>query len=144
MNERAFRSFCRRTKVQKEIWLAIQLGGDEANAAYNESVSINFDSIIDEKLIYQSLSELINRHESLRGTVSSDGNDLCIMDSIDLVLETHDLTDKKANIGQFVDEIIEHDIRKPLLCFLFYLINIVVWLSIRIISFAMAGLLVLY
>jgi len=101
------------TKVQKEIWLAIQLGGDEANAAYNESVSINFDSLLDEKLIYQSLSELINRHEALRGTVSRDGNDLCIMNSIDLVLEKHDLTGQKESADRLIDEIIECDMRKP-------------------------------
>jgi amino acid adenylation domain-containing protein len=79
------------TASQREIWVAVRVGGREANLAYNECRVFLFDGEVDERALVDSLAELCVRHEALRQTFSEDGN-LCITHPRGTVpLEIHDL-----------------------------------------------------
>lgn len=61
------------TKAQSEIWTACYLGGDDATRAYNESVTLNFSGSLDSVAMDNAIQTLVNRHEALRATFSTDG-----------------------------------------------------------------------
>ncbi|MFN0185512.1 MAG: amino acid adenylation domain-containing protein [Aquabacterium sp.] len=63
------------TEAQREVWLASQLGA-EASLAYNESLSIRIRGVLDRDVLGAALNDLVARHESLRATLSSDGETL--------------------------------------------------------------------
>ena len=65
------------TESQKEIWTAAQLG-DDANCAFNESVSLRFKGELDMPALLRALELLVERHEALRTTLSPDGETLCV------------------------------------------------------------------
>ncbi len=68
------------TESQKEIWASVQMG-DAANCAYNESQSLRLKGELDVKLFQSAVEKLVQRHEALRTTFSTDGNTLCIVAS---------------------------------------------------------------
>ena len=61
------------TEPQQEIWLAIALLGEEANLAYNESVSLAIRGPLEADVLEQAVADLVRRHEALRTTFTSDG-----------------------------------------------------------------------
>ena len=61
------------TESQKEIWLSCFIGGEDANRAYNESVSVKLEGQTNIEFLKQALVELVNRHEALRSAFSPDG-----------------------------------------------------------------------
>ena len=93
------------TESQKEIWASVQMG-DAANCAYNESQSLRLRGELDVKVFQSGVEELVQRHEALRTTFSTNGNILCIVASrqieipiIDLSsLELQDQQEKLASI----------------------------------------------
>lgn len=68
------------TESQKEIWTAVRLGED-ANCAFNESVSLRFEGKLDAPALIRALTLLVERHEALRTTFSPDGETLCVSPS---------------------------------------------------------------
>ncbi|WP_375493998.1 amino acid adenylation domain-containing protein [uncultured Nostoc sp.] len=93
------------TESQKEIWASVQMG-DAANCAYNESQSLRLRGELHVKVFQSAVEKLVQRHEALRTTFSTDGNTLCIVASrqieipiIDLSnLESQDKQEKLASI----------------------------------------------
>ncbi|MEH1786466.1 MAG: amino acid adenylation domain-containing protein [Nostoc sp.] len=93
------------TESQKEIWASVQMG-DAANCAYNESQSLRLRGELNVKVFQSAVEKLVQRHEALRTTFSTDGNTLCIVASrqieipiIDLSnLESQDKQEKLASI----------------------------------------------
>jgi amino acid adenylation domain-containing protein len=77
-------------EAQREIWLASQLG-DEASLAYNESVSLRLVGRLDPQALERALGAVVERHESLRATLSADGLDMTISESARIPLRTVDL-----------------------------------------------------
>lgn len=63
---------------QAEIWAACQIGSDDANRSYNESVSLTLTGSLDFIAMEQSIAEIVARHETLRSGPSADGQQLCI------------------------------------------------------------------
>ncbi|GGZ71919.1 non-ribosomal peptide synthetase [Algibacter mikhailovii] len=61
------------TKSQEEIWAACKLGGEDANRAFNISISLIFDGDLNLLALESALKQLIARHESLRSVFSADG-----------------------------------------------------------------------
>lgn len=78
------------TEAQREVWLADQLGR-EASLAFNESISLRLRGSLDIDLLASALRQLVERHESLRATVSDDGLELLIAEGGDTSLERVDL-----------------------------------------------------
>jgi amino acid adenylation domain-containing protein len=66
------------TASQQEIWASVQMG-TAANCAYNESQSLRLMGELDLAALKLALQELVNRHEALRTTFSTDGTALCIV-----------------------------------------------------------------
>lgn len=79
------------TESQKEIWASVQMG-DAANCAYNESQSLRFKGELDTIVFQSALQELVQRHEALRTTFSTDGNTLCIVDSLQIEIPIIDIS----------------------------------------------------
>jgi amino acid adenylation domain-containing protein len=69
------------TEPQREVWLAHRLSR-EASLAYNESVLLRFSGALDTDALKNALIDLVNRHEALRATVSTDGAELTIPDAV--------------------------------------------------------------
>lgn len=92
---------------QKEIWLSCVLGGNDANLAYNESVSLAFEGRFNRQAFEQALQQLVARHEALRSTVSTNGESLIIYKDLSPDINFFDLShlDKKQqddNIQAFL------------------------------------------
>lgn len=85
------------TESQKEIWLSIQIGGDNANCAYNESVVLTVDGVIDADIMKQTLKEVVGRHDALRTTLSPDGSTLSISNRSDYDFPFIDLSECTAS-----------------------------------------------
>lgn len=79
------------TESQKEIWASVQLG-DDANCAYNESISLQLQGALNIGALRSAFQEVAKRHEALRTTFSPDGNNLCITDSPDIEIPLIDLS----------------------------------------------------
>lgn len=60
-------------KSQSEIWTSCFFGGNDANRAYNLSFTIDFDGLLEIPAMELAIQTLVNRHESLRATFSTDG-----------------------------------------------------------------------
>ena len=66
------------TDPQQEIWLAVKLGGDLANLAYNESIVLDLQGTIDAGALAAVLRALVMRHDALRSTFTDDGETFCV------------------------------------------------------------------
>jgi amino acid adenylation domain-containing protein len=96
---------------QQEIWLSCAIGGDEANLAYNESVSLNLYGDFNQAFFTTALKEVIARHEALRASVSANGETLIIYKQLSFDIPFEDISaaaDQKAVLDQFVAEEMEH------------------------------------
>ena len=67
--------------AQEEIWYSCYFGGEDANRAYNLSLSIDFTGEIDVIALQWALDMLISRHESLRSVFSPDGKFINVFDA---------------------------------------------------------------
>ncbi len=79
------------TASQQEIWASVQMG-TAANCAYNESQSLRLTGELDLAALRLALQQLVDRHEALRTTFSTDGTALCIVATRAIALPTIDLT----------------------------------------------------
>ena len=64
------------TESQREVFLAADLG-DEANCAFNESVTVTLHGPLREAALRFALDAVIARHDALRSTICEDGEALC-------------------------------------------------------------------
>ncbi|WP_460945965.1 non-ribosomal peptide synthetase [Spirosoma daeguense] len=84
------------TQSQQEIWTACQLGGDDANRAFNESLSLRFDGKLNENAFRRAWNDVLNRHEALRVTFSPNGKHMCIAESLVIPIRLQDISDTDA------------------------------------------------
>ena len=77
---------------QREMWLACEIGGEEANLSYNESVSLEITGNFDVPAFTKALNNLVLRHEALRSTVSANGETLIIYKNFPVELIEEDLS----------------------------------------------------
>ncbi|WP_234737002.1 non-ribosomal peptide synthetase [Tellurirhabdus bombi] len=82
---------------QLEIWTSCILGGDDANRAYNESVTIRLKGLLNRFALEQAFQSLIQRHEALRSAFSADGQQLCIFKDLFLPIAFQDISAKVAS-----------------------------------------------
>nr|WP_321223483.1 amino acid adenylation domain-containing protein [uncultured Psychroserpens sp.] len=88
------------TASQAEIWIACKLGGDDANRAYNESITLIFNGELDTKALDHAVFQMANRHESLRAVFSADGRFMSILNETSITLNQIDLTQKSLEEKQ--------------------------------------------
>lgn len=65
------------TEAQREVWLAAQMG-EEANCAFNESLSLRLRGHLERDALKAALTALQQRHDALRARFSEDGRNLII------------------------------------------------------------------
>ncbi|WP_432221422.1 non-ribosomal peptide synthetase [Flavobacterium sp. TMP13] len=107
------------TKAQSEIWTACYLGENDAARAYNESISIEFIGPLDPIAMDKAFQNLVDRHESLRSSFSTDGLYMSIYKNLIIKITTIDLSNLESiNKKQALDQYIRDDAD-----FLFDLVN---------------------
>lgn len=77
---------------QQELWVSCLLGGDDANRAYNQSISLRLTGPLDVSMLDASLQTVVQRHEALRCCFSADGNHICIYPKSLTELQFEDLS----------------------------------------------------
>lgn len=92
--------------AQKEIWLASQIS-EISNCAFNESNNIEFKGKMNVDAFKRAFDRLIQRHDALRTTFSSDGRFQIVHDLIDFNLDIIDLselkeTDKEKELNRLI------------------------------------------
>ena len=72
------------TESQMEIWLSCTLGGDDANRAFNESISLKIKGNLNHKAFEEALVSVIYRHEALHSAFSADGSQMIVFKEVPL------------------------------------------------------------
>ena len=78
------------TEAQREIYFAAALG-DEANCAFNESVTLRLRGEVNQNELSRALELAFVRHDALRSSISEDGESLIIAPRFTGVIEHVDL-----------------------------------------------------
>lgn len=84
------------TEAQKEMWLACELGGIQANLAYNQSFTIQFEGRLQIKSLNKAINILVSRHEALRSVFSSNGQEFSVYKHLSIDIEQKDLSSMSA------------------------------------------------
>ncbi|MGI4835688.1 MAG: non-ribosomal peptide synthetase [Janthinobacterium lividum] len=79
------------TAAQAELWVACQLGGDEANRAYNESVSLRLRGPLNRPALARAVQTLADRHEALRLAFDAEGRFSYVLAALALPLPCQDV-----------------------------------------------------
>lgn len=92
---------------QREIWLACQIGGEEANKSYIESVSLKLKGAFSASLFMKALAALVERHEALRATFGKDGKLIFIQENLVPEVYSEDLSgfgqhEQESRIADFL------------------------------------------
>src|SRR6218665_4076053 len=77
------------TNSQQEIWSDCIFGGNDANKAYNLSISLKLKGNLVIDLFERAINTLFQRHEGLRATFSPDGRFMFIYNNY-----THEISKK--------------------------------------------------
>ncbi len=98
------------TESQMEIWLSCTLGGDDANRAFNESISLKFNGSLNIKAFEESLVSIIYRHESLHSAFSADGSQMIVFKEMPFLYDFIDISNLgKSEIGAKLDEFVKEE-----------------------------------
>lgn len=102
------------TAPQIEILTACLFGGEDANRSYNESNSLLLQGQLDRSALQNALQELVNRHEALRASFSSDGNYILIGKAYDLDITFQDLSAlDDVQKDAFLQTFLQHNANTP-------------------------------
>ncbi|MBO3098653.1 non-ribosomal peptide synthetase [Gelidibacter pelagius] len=81
------------TQPQAEIWIACKLGDDDANRAYNESVSLILKGDLGKSAFDDAVQTLVDRHEALRAVFSTDGRFMTIFKQLSIAIDDQDFSE---------------------------------------------------
>ncbi|OUJ73688.1 non-ribosomal peptide synthetase [Hymenobacter crusticola] len=82
------------TEAQQEIWLACLFGGDDANRAFNESISLRLRGKLDKVAMEKALQALVKRHEALHSAFGANGREICVFKDLAADFAYQDITSK--------------------------------------------------
>jgi acyl transferase domain-containing protein/SAM-dependent methyltransferase len=71
------------TEAQKQLWVLAQMS-EEGLIAYNESVSLQLQGLLNLKVMHQAVQKVVHRHEALRTIISSQGDFQQILPSVNI------------------------------------------------------------
>ncbi len=102
------------TESQQEIWASVQMG-NEANCAYNKSISLIFKGPLEYKALEKAFLTLVNRHDALRTLFGPDGKTLCITNSpTSITIPVVDLSQGEDNlIKQEMEKVLSKAVETP-------------------------------
>ncbi len=93
------------TDPQAEIWSSCVIGGNDANRAYNDSVSLLLTGTLHLNALLDSLRRLVGLHDALRSTFSPDGKSICISEFLDVDINYQDLSSQGIKEQQdYIDQ----------------------------------------
>src|SRR5260221_4202421 len=81
------------TESQIEIWMSAQLR-DEASCAFNESGTPRLNGSLDAGALHTAMNRIVARHDALRATFSSTGEEMRISGSMSFDYPTTDLSNR--------------------------------------------------
>lgn len=101
------------TQPQSEIWTACVFGREDANRAYNESISLILTGDLDKSALEDAIERLIERHEALQATFSFDGRFMIVFDKIPIKVHYKDISElevvtKKKAVSDYLSEDANH------------------------------------
>ena len=99
------------TEAQQEIYFAAALG-DEANCAFNESVTLRLRGDVRESELSRALESVFVRHDALRSSISEDGESLMIAPGFKGVIEHVDLCSSPEITAESREEILRSAIER--------------------------------
>ncbi|MES2703280.1 MAG: amino acid adenylation domain-containing protein [Bacteroidota bacterium] len=85
---------------QQEIWLSCQLGGDDANRAYNQSVTLKLAGDVNIEAMRNAVGDVYNRHEALRAIFDQDGHEVHIRERGGMSVIVEDISSLSAEKRQ--------------------------------------------
>ncbi|MBC7938096.1 MAG: non-ribosomal peptide synthetase, partial [Rhizobacter sp.] len=98
------------TEPQVEILTACLMGGDDANRAFNESITLKFAGLLNRLAVEYALQKLISRHESLRCGFSVKKMQICIFKVLNIPLYYRDISAQDDSLkNEIVKKYIEQD-----------------------------------
>ncbi|MCC7501656.1 MAG: amino acid adenylation domain-containing protein [Flavobacteriales bacterium] len=101
------------TEAQREIFVATEMGRD-ASCAYNEGVSLLLKGPLDANALETALAQLIERHVSLRSTISTSGTRMVVVEtSTPLMVRTDLSTLSTSERAERLKAIIKVDMTTP-------------------------------
>ena len=80
------------TESQREIFVSVKIGEDQANCAYNESVTLHLSGPLNVNALQTAISKVIARHDSLRIVFSADGTEIRFIDDVNSTLAINDFS----------------------------------------------------
>lgn len=80
------------TESQKEIFISTLIGEDDANRAYNESFTLLLSGDLNVPAFREAFADLVQRHESLRTTISANGEKIIIFETPSFQLTEDDVS----------------------------------------------------
>jgi amino acid adenylation domain-containing protein len=97
------------TQAQEEIWTACYFGGNDSIKAYNESITIAFNGVLDSKAIKKAAQTLVDRHEALRAVFSTDGIYMSVFKQLHIEVAYQNLSNleessKNKALQQYLEE----------------------------------------
>jgi amino acid adenylation domain-containing protein len=99
---------------QKEIWLACMFGGEEANLAYNESISLELHGELQINPFRRGVNDVVLRHEALRSTFSADGESLFTYRTFPVAFDIEDFSTFGTRNRESLNEAIKQELSIPL------------------------------
>ncbi|EDP70118.1 Amino acid adenylation [Flavobacteriales bacterium ALC-1] len=75
------------TQSQVEIWIDCKIGGEDANRAYNESISLILEGELSISALENAVQKLVKRHEALRAVFSPDGRFMSVLHYVPVEIE---------------------------------------------------------
>lgn len=85
------------TQPQAEIWIACKMGDDDANRAYNESISLILNGSLNKAALINAIQVLVTRHEALRAVFSTDGQFMTVFKTLSIEVDQQDISLLNAN-----------------------------------------------
>ncbi|TCD02003.1 non-ribosomal peptide synthetase [Pedobacter frigidisoli] len=85
---------------QSEILMSCLIGGEQANLAYNESISISLTGGLAIDYLKKAFLHVVERHESLRSIISGDGEKLIVYQNLSWNPVYNDLSSQEPEIQQ--------------------------------------------
>ena len=85
--------FAATTPGQREIWSASQLS-DDASCSYNQTVCVELKGRVVPGNLEAALNDVVASHQSLRGSITPDGQTFVVNSSVAVPIDTIDFTDR--------------------------------------------------
>jgi amino acid adenylation domain-containing protein len=102
------------TAPQHELWLASKVGGDDANRAFNECLALTLRGALNVELLEAALQALIDRHEALRCSFTTDGQRFTVVSSHRGHLTHRDLAAlPEPERGRALAELVREEMETP-------------------------------